>query len=100
MAAKLSLLVLGLLTPLLGVADTVEVYGNLSGKTVLMPSGLSPLPDSIIADLPADKTNAIAKIEGAFSERGLEVAQDGPHFVRVFPKGVAGFPYECAAARG
>ena len=42
-------------------ADTLDVYGKLTGKTVLMPSALPRLPDSIIADLPADKTNAIAQ---------------------------------------
>jgi hypothetical protein len=75
------------LAPLLAGADTLDLYGNLTGKTVLMPSGLPALPDSIIADLPENKTNAIAKIEGVLSERGLEVIQDGPHFVRVLRKG-------------
>jgi hypothetical protein len=51
-----------------------------------MPSGLPRLPDAITADLPADKTNAIARIERALSENGIEVVQDGPHFVRVFRK--------------
>ena len=78
------------LAPLLAEADTLDFYGYLTGKTVLMPSGLPALPDSIIADLPADKTNAIPKIEGALSERGLEVVQDGPHFVRVLRKEARG----------
>jgi hypothetical protein len=88
----LSLLVLLLcsLVPFVAGADTLDFYGYLTGKTVLMPSGLPALPDSIIADLPTDKTNAIAKIEGAFSERGLEVVQDGPHFVRVLRKEARG----------
>lgn len=87
MTAKPVLTFVCFLAPLLAEADTLDVYGNLTGKTVLLPSALPRLPDSIIDDRPADKTNAIAKIEGAFSERGLEVVQDGPHFVRVFPKG-------------
>jgi hypothetical protein len=80
-------------------ADTLEVYRNLTGKTVLMPSGLPRLPDSIIADLPADKTNAIARIERALSEQGLEVVPDGPHFVRVHLK-QAGNPLIYAPLRG
>ena len=36
--------------------------------------------------LPPDKTNAIASIERALSEKGIEVVQDGPHFVRIFRK--------------
>jgi hypothetical protein len=36
--------------------------------------------------LPPDTTNAIACIERALSDKGIEVVQDGPHFVRVFRK--------------
>jgi len=86
MAAKLTLTLLFLLAPLLGWADTLEVYGSLTGKTILMPTALPRLPDAIIADLPNDKTNTIARIEKVLSEQSLEVVQDGPHFVRVFPK--------------
>jgi hypothetical protein len=86
MTAKLVLTLVCFLAPLLAGADTLDVYGNLTGKTVLMPSAMPRLPDSIVADLPADKTNAIAKIEGSLSEQGLEVVQDGPRFVRVFRK--------------
>jgi hypothetical protein len=47
---------------------------------------LQRLPDAIIANLPADKTNAIERIENVLSEQSLEVVQDGPHFVRVIRK--------------
>src|ERR1017187_8868469 len=86
MTAKLVLTLVCFLAPLLAGADTLDVYGNLTGKTVLMPSAMPRLPDSIVADLPADKTNAIAKIEGALFQQGLEVVPDGPHFVRVLRK--------------
>ena len=86
MAARLNLTLLCLLAPFGSGADTLEVYGSLTGKTVLMPTALPRLPDAIVADLPTDKTNAIARIEKVLSEQGLEVVQDGPHFVRVFPK--------------
>jgi hypothetical protein len=49
-----------------------------------MASGLPRLPDSIIAGLSADKTNAIARIERALAEQGVEAVQDGPNFVRIF----------------
>jgi hypothetical protein len=68
----------------------LSVYANLAGKTVLMPSALPVLADSISSDLPPDKTQAITRIESALSEKGLEVVQDGPHFVRVFPGGARG----------
>ena len=97
---RLTLTLLCLLAPLVAGADTLDVYGNLTGKTVLMPSALPRLPDAIVASLPSDKTNAIARIEKALSEQGLEVVQDGPHFVRVFRKAGAGFAHQCASARG
>lgn len=80
-------MLLWLLAPLPAGADTLDVYALLTGKTVLMPTAVPRPPDSIIADVAADKTNDILKIEKALSEQGLEVVQDGPHFVRVFPKG-------------
>ena len=52
-----------------------------------MPSAMPALPDLAPSDLPPDKTNAIASIERALAEKGLEIVQDGPHFVRVFPRG-------------
>jgi hypothetical protein len=67
-------------------AGTLDIYGSLTGKTVLMPSAMPLLPDSAPSDLPPDKTDAIASIERALSEKSLEVVQDGPHFVRVFPR--------------
>jgi len=81
-----NLTLLCLLAPFVAGAQPLDVYGSLTGKTVLMPTALPPLPDSIIAGVPPDKANAIARIEKALSEQGLEVLQDGPHFVRVFPK--------------
>jgi hypothetical protein len=86
MTTTRALTFLCLLAPLVAGADPLDVYGSLTGKTVLMPSGLPRLPDAVIADPPSDKTNAIARIERALSEQGLEVVQDGPHFVRVFRK--------------
>ena len=80
-------MLLWLLAPLPAGADKLDVYALLTGKTVLMPTAVPRPPDSIIADVAADKTNDILKIEKALSEQGLEVVQDGPHFVRVFPKG-------------
>jgi hypothetical protein len=79
------------LAPLVAGADTLEVYGNLTGKTVLTPSALPALPDSIVPESPTDTNNAIAAIETALADQGLEVVQDGPHFVRVFPKAARSF---------
>ena len=67
-------------------ADTLDVYGHLTGKTVLRPAVLPLMPDSIVPDSLTDKTKAIATMERALAERGLAVLPDGPHFVRVFRK--------------
>lgn len=66
-------------------AATLDIYGELIGKTILAPSALPSLPDSIVSELPAEKTNAIASIESEFSKRGIYVAQDGPSFIRLLP---------------
>jgi hypothetical protein len=76
-----------LLAPLVAGAEALEVYGRLTGKTVLAPAALPALPDSIVPDSLADTNKAIAAIEAALAEKDLEVVYDGPHFVRVFPKG-------------
>jgi hypothetical protein len=68
-------------------ADTLDVYGNLLGKTILAPSALPSLPDWTISDLPPDKTNAIAFLENEFSKKGISVVQDGPSFVRLLRSG-------------
>ena len=74
------------LAPLVAGAGALDIYGSLTGKTVLMPSALLVLPNLALSDLPPDTTNAIASIERALAEKGIEVVQDGLHFVRVFRK--------------
>jgi hypothetical protein len=86
MINRITFTLLCFLAPLLAGADPLDVYGKLIGKTVLMSARLPALPDSITSGLPPDKTNAIARIEEALAEQDLKVVQDGPHFVRVFPK--------------
>jgi hypothetical protein len=79
--------VTSLLAPPLASAATLETYGELAGKTILAPSALLSLPDSIISELPPDKTNAIAFFEGELSKNGILVVQDGPSFVRLLRSG-------------
>ena len=91
MTAKPTLSLICLLVPFLARADLIDTYGLLTGKTVLMPLALPKLPDSISPDAMADKTNAIAKIEAALADKGIEVIQDGPHFVRLMPRAAHDF---------
>ena len=67
MIAKPALTLLCFLAPLLTGADPLDVYGSLTEKTVLMSSALPRLSDALIADLPTEKTNAIARIESELS---------------------------------
>jgi hypothetical protein len=80
MTAKQTFILLCFFAPFLAGAGTLDIYGSLTGKTVLMPSAMPALPDLAPSDLPPDKTNAIASIERALAEKGLEIVQDGPHF--------------------
>ena len=75
------------LAPLLASAATVDTYAELTGKTVLAPSVLPSLPDSLNSELPANKTNVIVFLEKEFSKKGISVVQDGPCFVRLVPGG-------------
>jgi hypothetical protein len=75
------------LAPVLASAATVDTYAELTGKTVLAPSALPSLPDSIDSELPANKTNVIVFLEKEFSKKGISVVQDGPCFVRLVPGG-------------
>jgi len=75
LVAKLTLTVIACLASLLTSTDTLGVYASLTGKTVLMPSALPALPDSIVSGLPSDPTNAIAKIESALAEKSITVMQ-------------------------
>jgi hypothetical protein len=88
---KPALTLLCFLVPFLTGASPLDVYGRLLGKTVLRSSALPALSEAITDDLPTETTNAIARIEGELSKRGIAVIQDGPHFVLVFPQNLRGF---------
>ena len=83
--AKALLAIACVLVPFLAGADPLALYGSLTGKTVLMPRTIPSLPDSILSGV-VGKTNAIAKIEGELSNRGMVVIPDGPHFVRILSR--------------
>jgi hypothetical protein len=74
------------LGPVLAAADPLDIYGELTGKTVLAPSTL-PLLSAIPSELPSEKTKAIAFLESEFSKQGITIIDDGPSFVRLVPQG-------------
>jgi hypothetical protein len=76
-----------ILISLLASASTVDTYAELTGKTVLAPTALPSLPDSIDSEPPANRSNVIAFLEKELSKKGISVVQDGPCFVRLVPGG-------------
>src|SRR3954462_7048676 len=71
-------------SPSLSGPAPIPLYARLTGKTLLYPSMLPRLLDSLVADLRSEQTEAIAALESRFSTNGLMLVQDGPRFVRLF----------------
>jgi len=85
MITKAVLIWVSCLAPLLASASTLELYQDLIGKTLLVAPALPQVTDFVVSDLPANKTNAIAKIEDELARRGIAIVPDGPHFIRLLP---------------
>ena len=67
--SKAAFSLLCFLSPFAARAAALDVYADLTGKSLLTSMFLPRVPDSVIADLPADRTNAIAKIESELVRR-------------------------------
>ena len=67
--------------------EALDIYADLTGRTVLRPGKLPQLPVSIKADLPTDTNAAIARIVGELAKCHLDVVPDDETFVRVLPQG-------------
>src|SRR6185369_16131641 len=65
--------------------EALDIYAELTGRTVLRPGTLPQLPVSIKADLPTDTNAAIALIVGELAKCHLDVVPDRETFVRVLP---------------
>jgi len=64
--------------------EALEVYAELTGRTVLRSSFLANV--AIAAQLPNDTNAAIRLMEDELRKRGIEVIPDGALFVRVVPR--------------
>jgi hypothetical protein len=74
------------LIPSLAGAELLDIYGAVTGKTVLMSSSWPRLKD---VTMPASTTNQTAMIAWAESElakQGMAIIPDGPHFVVILPE--------------
>ena len=70
----------------------LNVYAELTGKTILRVSLLPPLQDFIADPLPADTNAAVALIESDLRRHGIDMVPDGEFFVRVMPAGWSNSP--------
>ena len=66
----LILTLIACLVPFLASADTLSVYASLTGKTVLMPSALPAVPDSVVS---------------ALALNGICLVDDSTSFVQMVP---------------
>jgi len=67
--------------------EALGIYAELTGRTVLRPGSLPPLPASIKSGLPADTNVATAYIADQLAKCQMELVSDGETFVRVLPPG-------------
>jgi hypothetical protein len=76
--------------------DLIQIYGHLSGKTILRPAGLPRLPEMLLekyADsATSDKSEMIRRIEAGFVEAKIDVIRDGELFVWLVPAGLSNSP--------
>jgi hypothetical protein len=82
--------------------EALRIYADLTGRTVLRPGPLPQLPDSFISELTAEsanRTNAVALIEGELNKVDVEVIRDGNLFVWVLPAGWSNSPVASALRR-
>ncbi len=68
--------------------DILDVYGELTGRTLLMSARLPLLELKLTPELLANTNRAIAAIETEFARQGLEAIRDGAKFIRVSPAGL------------
>jgi hypothetical protein len=60
-----------------------DIYGELTGKTILRDASIPKLPVSLTPDLLKDTNRAIAVIEAELAKGGIEAVADGEKFVRL-----------------
>jgi hypothetical protein len=62
-----------------------DLYGELTGKTILRSAAIPKLPAAWPPDLLQDTNRAIAFIEGELATGGFEAVPDGEKFLRLLP---------------
>ena len=67
--------------------EALDIYAQLTGRTVLCPGTLAVLPGSIKSEIPSDPNAAITFIESEFARNRIDMLPDGGKFVRVLPVG-------------
>ena len=79
--------------------DLLDIYGELTGRTILMPAGLPRLDVNLTPGLRNDTNAAIGFIEAEFAKRGIEAVRDGGKFVKLVRTGWTNSPLAAQMAR-
>jgi hypothetical protein len=69
------------------IQEACKIYGQLTHRTILRPTNLPRLSDSLVTRMEADTNAAPALLEAELAERDISVVRDGESFVRFLPKG-------------
>ena len=85
MIKKPVLTLMCLFSAFLADASTLDAYGSLTSRTILMPYLPPSTTAALPSELPPDKALAVEQIEAALSKAGVAIVQDGPSFTRLFP---------------
>lgn len=67
--------------------QALRLYGALTHKTILRPTMLPQLSESLVAEMMADTNAAAGVLEKALADRRIEMVRDGELFVRLLPEG-------------
>jgi hypothetical protein len=67
--------------------EVLKIYANLTHRTVLRPTFLPPLAESVLSQIPTDTNAAVVFIEKELTNIEVDVVRDGEWFVRVLPAG-------------
>ncbi|WP_150107433.1 hypothetical protein [Pedosphaera parvula] len=66
-------------------SQLMTIYGESTGRTVLMPGAMPEVMVSTNVDILADTKKAAMRIEGVMAENGFQITRIGDNFVRVTP---------------
>jgi hypothetical protein len=79
--------------------EALSIYARQTGRMILRPALLPPVPESILAQIPADTNAVVDFIEKELARNDVDLVADGDYFVRVLPAGWENTPMAGLLAR-